>query len=328
MNPKQYHKEEDNIMANMTRIMDTERKNQTFKVSNMEQHINKFLNIQVKDTTRHNYEIAIKNFKEYLENNGVDELRNDNHKTIIQEYKSYLLNQGKLASSSIDNYILRIQSFYSYLNFHVKIKKLNSNRSSNYKYLTVAEIRQLLKAIPGVTNNETIIKRDKAIICLLFTGGLRINELINLKRDDFVKEGGNGFVQVTGKGRANDEKEMIAIPQSTTEYIWEYLETSPANAGDVCLFRSSTDKPLSRQAINKNLKRYARESDKMNNTDISERCSSHCFRHSLARHLLVDEKIPISQVKDILRHSNIETTAKYLTNSDDEIKEIRQSITF
>lgn len=311
-------------------ILDQERQQQNYKLNNLNQHLKKFLEIQDKPTTSYNYKIAIEKYLKFLKENNTEELRNDNSKQLLQEFKSYLLHNQNLASTSIDNYLLRIQSFYSYLNFNVKIKKLNSYKTSTYKYLTIDEIKQLLKSIPLATNNSEIIMRDKAIICLLFTAGLRINELINLKQSDYIKYDDETFIFVTGKGRATDEKENIALANITSSYIEHYLETKMLtnNSNNDYLFTSNHNKQLSRQAINKNLKKYAKKCDELYNTNIYNRCSSHCFRHSLARYLLVNQQLPISQVKDILRHSNIETTAKYLTNSYDEIKKIRQSIKF
>ena len=130
-----------------------------------------------------------------------------------------------ILNTSIDNYLLRVQSFYSYLNFNVKIKKLNSNKTSTYKYLTLDEIKKLLESIALTTNNQEIRRRDKAIICLLFTAGLRINELINLKQSDYIKQADETFIFITGKGRATDEKENIALANITSSYIDSYLET-------------------------------------------------------------------------------------------------------
>lgn len=94
------------------------------------------------------------------------------------------------------------------------------------------------------------------------------------------------------------------------------------------MFCNSSDKQLTRQAVNKEVKKIANEYDRLNNTNIAPRVSTHTFRHSLARYLLVNKGVPINQVKDILRHSNIETTAKYLTTSFEEITELRKGIIF
>ena len=62
--------------------------------------------------------------------------------------------------------------------------------------------------------------------------------------------------------------------------------------------------------------------------NITPKVSSHSFRHSISRYLLIDKGLPISKVKDYLRHTNIETTSKYLENTDEETQELRKSIVF
>ena len=71
------------------------------------------------------------------------------------------------------------------------------------------------------------------------------------------------------------------------------------------------------------LHKVAIKTDAIYNLNINPRMSSHVFRHSLARYLLINKDVPINQVKDILRHSKIETTSKYLTTSQEEITNIR-----
>ncbi len=93
------------------------------------------------------------------------------------------------------------------------------------------------------------------------------------------------------------------------------------------LFVNSHGQQLTRQAFNKKLKQIACKCDEIHGTNIGNKCTSHIFRHSLARYCLIDKQMPISQVHDILRHKSIETTNKYLTNSDDEINQIRVGVT-
>ena len=166
-------------------MYDSERKNNIYKIENLGYHIGEFVKLQSKDTTQYNYSYILNKFCKYCQDNDIYELRKDNIKSILLKYKSYLLNKQSLASTSIDNYILRVQSFLSYLNLPVKIKKLNSNKTKNYKYLTFDEIKLLINSIPGITDKEVLITRNKAIILSLFTAGLRVSELCNLKIDDY-----------------------------------------------------------------------------------------------------------------------------------------------
>ena len=154
-------------------------------------------------------------------------------------------------------------------------------------------------------------------------------ERLNIKLEDYITRGDTSYLKIIGKGRALDTPESIAIPPQTTALINDYLKERRVHKR-TCpyLFCNLNDGKLTRQAVNKAVKKIAKEYDKIYNTNIAPRVSTHTFRHSLARYLLVEKGVPINQVKDILRHSNIETTAKYLTTTQEEITEIRKAIIF
>ena len=129
--------------------------------------------------------------------------------------------------------------------------------------------------------------------------------------------------------RFSNEFIFLLLFISSSYFINEYLkERRHHKRTSKYLFCNNNDKQLTRQAVNKEIKKIANEFDRLNNTNIAPRVSTHTFRHSLARYCLVKLGLPINQVKDLLRHSNIETTAKYLTTSQEEITEIRKGIIF
>lgn len=304
-------------------MLEHERKIKVYKINNLSEHINNFLNLQDMQTTHDNYKILLDNFYNYCLANQIKEITLNNNEKIIKEYKANLIKNRELASSSINNYILRLQSFFNYLGMPTQIKKLNNgNNSKPYKYLTKREIDLLIKTVNETTKNQELKARNTAIISLLFTGGLRIKELLNLTKQDYITQNNISYVNINGKGKAKDTKELIAIPNTTKELINNYLIARNKRKSNY-LFVNIQDKQLTRQGVNKMLHKEALKTDKLYNLNITPRCTTHVFRHSLARYLLINKNVPISQVKDILRHSKIETTAKYLTNSQEEITNIR-----
>lgn len=160
------------------------------------------------------------------------------------------------------------------------------------------------------------------IILLMFSSGLRVNELINIKANDYYKQENNYYISIKPKGKLNNI--ILPIAPETSQAINLYLENKKKN--NKYLFSNQTHNKLTRQGINKILKEIAIKTDAKYNLNITPRISSHIFRHSLARYLLIDKAKPINQVKDILRHNNINTTIKYLTTSQNEINEIRINI--
>lgn len=314
-------------IKNVTLQLEIESKN--YKVENLPKHITRFVKVQYKTTTRNTYLNGLTKFYNYLTATENKTITQANINWIIKEYKSNLENSTKLASTTIDNYTEIVKVFCnSYLDLQVKkIKRNNTRKTQKIKYLELEEIKGLVNTVQYTTENQEIITRDKAIICTLFGAGLRISELLNTKLIDYNPD--ESTIIIIGKGRAVDEEETIVLPPQTNELIQQYLQQRRANNRSCkYLFCSNTDKQLSRQAVNKNIKKYAKEYDTRNNKNITPKVSTHSFRHSLSRHLLINKKVPINQVKDILRHSNIETTAKYLENTQEEIQELRKSIVF
>ena len=314
---------------NNKKILELELKSKNFSIDNLPKHITAFVNSQAKSTTKNNYNIGLMKFYNYLIDNETDELNQANINQTIKGYRKYLQSTKKLASTTIDNYTEIVKTFTNnYLDLTVKkLKNLNTGKTKKIKYLEITEVKGLVNTVQYTTNNPEIITRDKAIICTLFGAGLRVSELITTELINYNPD--NSTIVIIGKGRATDEPETIALPDQTNELIKEYLQQRRANKRKCkYLFCSYTDKQLTRQAINKNIKKIANEYDDRNNKNIAPKVSTHSFRHSISRYLLIDKGLPISKVKDYLRHTNIETTSKYLENTDEETQELRKSIVF
>lgn len=305
---------------------DNERITKIYQIEHLPKYIMEFVNQHEKATTRYNYEYILKKFCKYCQDNGIKALRQENAQTIVNNYKAFLVNAGNLKSTSIDNYMLRVQSFLASLMLKVKLSKISEDQPGNYKYLTYQEIQQLLASIPATTGNITQIKMYTAIIKVLFTAGLRINELVNITMEDLKQHDNATFLFIIGKGKAHDQKQSIGISKPTAMAINDYLDVRPKTTSNY-LFVNTHGQKLTRQAFNKTLKQIAHKCDELHGTNIGNKCTSHIFRHSLARYCLIDKQMPISHVRDILRHKSIETTNKYLQNSDDEINQIRVGVT-
>lgn len=311
------------------KILELELKSKNYNIDNLPKHITEFTNSQTKSTTQNNYSNGLTKFYNYLIDNDTEELNQANINQTIKGYRKYLQNTKKLASTTIDNYTEIVKTFTNnYLDLQVKtLKRLNTGKTKKIKYLKLEEVKGLINTVQYTTTNPEIITRDKAIICTLFGAGLRVSELITTELINYNPD--DSTIIIIGKGRATDEPETIALPNQTNELIKEYLQQRRANKRKCkYLFCSYTDKQLTRQAINKNIKKIANEYDTRNNKNIAPKVSSHSFRHSISRYLLIDKGIPISKVKDYLRHTNIETTSKYLENTDEETQELRKSIVF
>ena len=301
--------------------LETERKNKTYLTINLNAHMERFLRSLESDATINNYRHVIKDFIQYLKDHNVDKLTEDNATDELNSYVTYLNKNTTLKSVSIDNYNNRIKSFLNQcLKLNVrKTKKYSSSRvKKEYKYLTVDEISKLISTIPETTNDETLMARNKAILTLLFTSGLRVSELCNLTNENIIHRNNEQYIKVSGKGLNSDEYDIMVIHPEAWKMITTYhsMRNIPSDADDLPVFTTNHGRKMSRQDINHIIKKLAAATDEKYHTNISERASPHALRHALAVHLVNDKKTDINIVRDVLRHSNIQITNTYLTVDD------------
>ncbi|AZQ43781.1 site-specific tyrosine recombinase XerD [Nonlabens ponticola] len=168
--------------------------------------------------------------------------------------------------------------------------------------LSTQEIDQLIAAIDRSTAHG---ERNRVILETLYSCGLRVSELINLKISDLVFP--DGFIKVTGKG---DKQRFVPIGASTIKIMDDYLNQvrvhlpiQPQHTDTVFLNRRGTG--LTRAmifTIVKDLKRTA---------GIKKKVSPHTFRHSFATHLL-ENGADLRSIQLMLGHESITTTEIYV----------------
>jgi site-specific recombinase XerD len=185
-------------------------------------------------------------------------------------------------------------------------------------FLHFDEVERLLNEIPEDT--ETGL-RDRAIIELLFSGGLRVSELCNLNRDSINLER-REFV-VRGKGKKD---RPIFIDQSTADCIKDYLnartDSLPAlflnNSKNQQVPTTSGDyRRLTPRSIERIVQNYARKAG------ITKHVSPHTLRHSFATDLLMNGA-DIRSVQSLLGHANISTTQIYTHVTDPHLREVHE----
>ena len=301
-----------------------ERITKEYLTINLPSYMEVFLRRLKSDATINNYRHVIKDFIKYLEDNNVDKLTELNATDELDSYTVHLSKNTNLKSVSIDNYANRIKSFLNKclkLDVRDNTKYSSSRVKRGYKYLTIDEIGKLMSTIPDVTDDEVLIARNKAILTLLFTAGLRVSELCNLTNEDIIHRNNEQFIKISGKGLNTDEHDILMLHPEAYHLINSYhaMRNIPETADDTPLFTTNHGRKMSRQDINHIIKKLAAATDeKYNITEdkISERASPHALRHSLAVHLVNDKKTDINIVRDVLRHSNIQVTNTYLTTDE------------
>lgn len=237
----------------------------------------------------------------YNEKKDTSEFSDDD----IEDYVLNLSTSG-MSVSSILRIISSIKGFYVYLiseQLNNKIK-LNLIIPKNEKHLpsvlTEQEVNDLLEQPDIKKPNEL---KDKAMLELMYSSGLRVSELINLKLSNinFPEK----ILKVTGKG---SKERIVPIGDFAMEYLLLYMNrvrnVSRFKNSNYLFINTKTGKPYSRQSFFKKIKYYAMKAG------ITKKVSPHTLRHSFATHLL-ENGADLIMVQKMLGHTNIETTQIY-----------------
>ncbi len=165
--------------------------------------------------------------------------------------------------------------------------------------LTRGEIERLLVSPEG---DDLLARRDRALLEVLYSAGLRVSELCGLDLGDLDLE--RGVLRVIGKGR----KERLAfLGPPARDAVSRYLalrQTKPALAKSQCLFINRRGGRLTTRSVERMVKRELARSG------LSGRGTPHTLRHSFATHLL-DAGADLRTVQELLGHADLSTTQIY-----------------
>ena len=233
-------------------------------------------------------------------------------------------NHERLSALTQSYHLIALRGFLKYLakrgikSLDPSLVDLPRAAKKQVTFLHFDEVSRLLSEIP--TDTEPGL-RDRAIIELLFSGGLRVSELCNLNRDS-INLARREFM-VRGKGKKD---RPIFIDQTTAEHIEEYLnartDTLPAlflnNSSNQNIPDTSGDfRRLSPRSIERIIGKYTRLAG------ITKHVTPHTLRHSFATDLLM-HGADIRSVQSLLGHANIATTQIYSHITDPHLKEVHE----
>jgi integrase/recombinase XerD len=167
--------------------------------------------------------------------------------------------------------------------------------------LSHAEIEQLLDAVPL---GEPEGHRNRAMIEMLYSSGLRVSELTNLKISQYYED--IGFLRILGKG---NKERLVPIGKSAAKYLKLYLnevrkDQKIAAGHEDYIFLNRRGKKLSRVMVFLIIKKTVEKAG------IHKKVSPHTFRHSFATHL-VEGGADLRAVQEMLGHESITTTEIY-----------------
>lgn len=272
--------------------------------------------------TAENYKLYLERFVEFSEDVEVSKITSE----IVRKYRLWLNRYKNESNTELDiitqsYHLIALRGFLKYLSRR-EIQSLSPDKiilpkisRKQVTFLYRDEVNRLLSQI-DMTSEQGL--RDRAIIELLFSSGLRVSELVGLDRD-LVNTKRREFM-VRGKGQKD---RPVFISQTAATHIENYLESrkdslpplfisysrnaSVTNTGDY--------RRLTARSVQRMLSSYARLAG------ITKHVSPHTMRHSYATDLLMNGA-DIRSVQSMLGHSNISTTQVYTHVTDEHLREI------
>jgi len=253
---------------------------------------------------------------QYFEEEGlkIDNIKLDH----LQQFVAQLYDLG-INARSVARILSGIRSFFNYLILDGYIKddpaELLETPKIGLKLPTVLSVQEIEKVMSVIDLSTKEGQRNRTIIEVLYSCGLRISELTNLKFSDLFLD--DGFLKVEGKG---SKQRLVPISHTAINEIHKYMidrkRMDVKKGSENSVFLSKRGTPISRIMVFHFIKEYAALAG------IEKNISPHTFRHSFATHLL-EGGANIRAIQQMLGHEKITTTEIY-THMDREF--LRQEI--
>ncbi|HJP81160.1 MAG TPA: site-specific tyrosine recombinase/integron integrase [Candidatus Saccharimonadales bacterium] len=272
--------------------------------------------------TAENYKLYLERFVEFTEDIAVEKITSE----VVRKYRLWLnryknFHDEELATITQSYHLIALRGFLGYLSkrdIHslspekIELPKITRKQVT---FLHFDEVTNLLETIP--LDSEQGL-RDRAIIELLFSSGLRVSELANLNRDH-VNTKRREFM-VRGKGQKD---RPVFIGEAASQRVQDYLAARMDNLPPLFLSYSRNNtvstkgdyRRLTPRSIQRIINKYAKLAG------ITKHVSPHTMRHSFATDLLMNGA-DLRSVQSMLGHSNISTTQVYTHVTDEHLRDV------
>ncbi|PWK54444.1 site-specific tyrosine recombinase XerD [Pleionea mediterranea] len=270
------------------------------------------------DNTLSSYRTDLKKYSEWLTNSEFDLLSAES--STLQAYLSWRY-QSQLSARSTARFLSTIRRFYGFCvqqNLMSQDPSLNITSPKLGKSLPHSLTEQeTLRLIQAPEIETAIGARDKAMIELLYSSGLRVTELISLEMSQMGLR--QGVLRIIGKG---NKERLVPIGEDALLAIEYYLSQSRPEllSGKTCdvVFLSTRAKQMTRQTFWHRIKFYAKQAG------IKKHLSPHTLRHAFATHLL-NHGADLRTLQMLLGHSDLSTTQIYTYVAKERLKQLHQT---
>jgi len=270
-----------------------------------------------------NYLADLRQFKAFLQANSLldtQDCLNQIDNTIIRAFLGSLY-RLKIKKVTIARKIAALRAFFKYLLREGRIKSdpaciIQTPRLEKYipVFLALDEINAMLRILE---DKKAFVAKERAVIELFYSSGMRLNELTQLNIEDFDFH--SGLVKVRGKGK---KERIVPIGAYASNAINAYLKVPDEKSSDNRsgiktgpLFVNDQGQRVSSRTIARIVDRVVKMSG------IKRKISPHALRHTFATHLM-DAGADLRSIQELLGHKSLSTTQKYTSVSIGKLMEV------
>ena len=261
----------------------------------------------------------LQEFFYYLEQSNIKSINHIQTQT-VKDYYNHLQQRvnerrnGGLSKSYLNKHQQALKKFKEYLQnhnhkgFNIHLKWETNPTEEKLNILTQSEIKELFRATNHSHNAERIRLRDKAMLVILYSCGLRRNEAVHLNTSDIYFDKERIFVR---KGK-NYKERFVPINRANAEILEDYIYEARPQFKDAhlneALFVNQQGTRLLGMTFANRLKVIVKATN--NATIVDKKITLHTLRHSIATHLL-QQNVKLESIKTFLGHSSLESTQLY-----------------
>lgn len=286
----------------------------------MERQVSNFLNyLEVEKNysgyTILNYERDINDFVNFLKKETINNFTEVDYK-LLRFYLNEMFNK-KYSSKTISRNLSSLRTFFKYLLKENIIKNnpmiLISNPKEEKKLPTYLNYKELENILEAPDQTSVIGLRDACILELLYSTGIRVGELVNIKVDDI--DFSQNRIKILGKG---NKERYVLFGKKCNDLLNKYLDNGRPN-----LLKRKTDYLfLNKRGTGVSVRTAEMIiGDVVKKSSIKFNVSPHTLRHTFATHML-DNGADLNSVSELLGHSNLNTTAIYTHVSNERLKQV------
>lgn len=243
------------------------------------------------------------------------QIDNPSKAKMVVDYIRYLRVDRKNASAAVSRKLATLSAFTDFL---ILMELLDSKQDERKKWPKLLDIPERLPVILENKEMQDILtqpdmttvlgRRDRAILTLIYSTGLRVSEVCSLQMKDINRN--EQRILISGKG---GRERYVPLDPIVDEAIQEYLKSRNSTISE--LFVSKKHGSLTPRAIQLMVKKYAQEAK------IDKKVTPHKLRHTCATHLL-QEGAHLVSIQKLLGHKSLTTTQIYLHITIADLKEL------